>query len=543
MIRTSSITPESQWSKFNPGPTAQSILRCQKRVIAAEGAVGTGKSSLFCLFIANHCAENPGARWVVIRRTYRMLKDNTIQTWLRWFPDGWSGKLGGDDNFNLDCEFQGRRARGTIMFRPAERPEDISRFMGGEYAGAALDEVTGTYKEMGLPEDIYTGLDLRLRQPGINWKCEACRTKLPLDLIPTDPNTIWTTCPACGQVRSRCMYHLFLAFNPPPPGHWVAQEFPLPEAENEMVSHFRIPPKENAINLAPGYYPSLMKRLKLKGDWIARFLDGERVPIGKQTCVFDRDVLMEMLTKARPPVTRGVLERDPLTSRIRVRPLPDGPLRVWADPRSKQEDRYVIGADAGGGLQDNDASAAIVLSRATGSVVAEWHGNLSPRAFARELAMLGWWYNDAQIVNEVEPSAHGRSACDELENLGYGNLYLQRREQNIGDPVVRRHGLPMGRFNKVRVLGIARDALEDRSGMIPNRELLLELLGFVQHPDGSYRGDEGVADDRVMGYLCALEGFRRDGVWVPVKEPIVARVMSQYLALVPGMPDKQWMAS
>ena len=484
--------------------TAKEILACRKRVIAIEGAVGTGKSSLACLFIAAHCAENPGAIWVVIRRTYRMLKDNTLDTWLRWFPDGYAGRIDGEENFHLDCELFGRRATGKIMFRPAERPEDISRFMGGEYAGAFLDEVTGTYREMGLPEDVYTGLDLRLRQ------------------------------------QDMTRYHLILAFNPPPPGHWVDQEFPLPPRTSQDTQHFVIPPKENAPNLPEGYYEALFRRLKLKGDWSARFLDGERVPIGKAHCAFDREALMDLLTQASDPVACGLLVRETPTSRFRLRPNPDSPLRVWELPRRPNEDRYVIGADAGGGLPHNDPSAAIVLSRATGNLVAEWHGHLLPREFAGEIAKLGWWYHDAYVVPEVEPSALGRSVCDELENLGYSNLYMQRREQNIGDPPVKRYGLPMGRGNKVRILGIAQGALSDKFGTIPNRELLLELLGFVQHVDGSYSGDDGIHDDRAMAWMLAHAGLEREGKWEPVREPIAPRDVSDWSGTQAA--DKSWMA-
>src|SRR5574337_516690 len=218
---------------------------------------------------------------------------------------------------------------------------------------------------------------------------------------------------------------------------------------------------------------------------------------------------------AREPVAQGVLKRDEKTGQVTLDAVSTAPLRIWEFPKAKNQDRYLLGADAGSGLADRDASCALVTSRLTGNIVAEWHGHLSPRAFAKEVAMLGWYYRDAFAVPEVEPSADGRSTCDALENLGYGNLYLQRREQNIGDPIVKRFGLPMSKFNKTRLVGVAREWWVDRHGKIPNRELLLELLNFVQHPDHSLSADSGCEDHRVMAWLCCLEGYQREGAYVP----------------------------
>lgn len=551
-----SFSQTTNWNRFNPGPVFQKALRCRKRIIALEGAVGTGKSSIACLYLAWHCAENPGAIWLVVRRTYKMLKDNTLKsTWLTWFPDGEAGHLDGDENFHLDCEMFGKRAIGEIRFRPAERPEDIDRFMGGEYAGAWLDEVTGTYREGGgLPEDVYLGLNIRLRQPGMK------------------------------------RYHMLLAFNPPPPGHWIAKEFPLPERDTELSAHYRIPPKENEQNLPPDYYGALFKTLGAREDWIARFLNGERVPIGKANCVFDRQAILKALDDwVCEPVTRGVLKRDKSTGLVTLDPVPDAPLRIWERPNSGTvwicddclsavpqervptepkitqidcprcgvqlacrphrhnfQDRYILGTDAGSGLSERDASCAMVMSRATGNHVAEWHGHLSPRAFAKEIAMLAWHYNEAFVVPEVEPSADGRSVCDALEQLGYGHIYQQRREQNIGDPVVRRLGLPMSRFNKTRIVGLGREWWTEKRGKIPNEALLLEILGFVQHADGKLAGDEGIADDRVMAWLCCLEGYQREGAFIPTRrdgeqEQAVLDMVERIHSGVGGS-DSNWMA-
>ena len=554
-MRPQTDAPPSKWLTYRPGPTAENMLRCRKRVIAGEGAVGTGKSSIFCQYMGAHIAECPGAIWIVVRRTYRMLRDNTVPTWLQWFPDGSAGRWSeANETFHLDCQFMGRPLKGEVRFRSAERPEDVDKFMGGEYAGAFLEEVTGTYQESGgLKEDVYTGLGMRLRQSGIPWACEQCRRILPANLIPTDPDHEYADCPSCGTPQCvRARYHILLGFNPPAPGHWVDTEFPLPAAETEGSAHFRIPRQENAHNLPPGYYQAIAKQYRLKGDWAKRYLDGERVPIGRATSVFDTDAIYAALTGwVSEPKVRCVLLRDKETGKIAPDTQANGPIRVWKLPKPPDEEQYVMGADSGEGLAEGDPSCAYVMSRLTGEVVAEIHGHFIPRRFARELAMLGWWYNTAFLCPEVEPSAAGRSTCDELENLGYTNLYLQRKEQHIGDPIVKRFGLPMTRTNKSRIVGVAREIVEERQLRTPVRELWLELLNFVRHPVADGRqarmaADVGTKDDRVIAYLCTLEAYFRQGPWKP--QPKIGPApawMGRLLGSYTGGPvgSQAWMAN
>lgn len=540
---------ESPWSKFQPGPVAQELWKCRKRIIAMEGPFGTAKSSIFSVYIANHCAENPGAVWVIIRATYKMLKDNTMHdTWLRWFPEGVAGHMDGDENFHLDWEVFGKRARGLIRFRPAERPEDISRFMGGEYAGVVLEEVTGTQKESGLPEDVYTGLLTRLRQPGMKWSCIWCQTVLHPSLVPEDHDAEWADCPTCKQpqcVRQR--YHMILSFNPPPPGHWVHRAFPLPEIQTEDIAHIRIPMDDNKANLPRGYYKTLTRALGDKEDWIARFIKGERVPIGRAITVFDRTPILKALGDdawVQEPLMQGVLDRDKKSGRITFVPMDSGPIRVWTPPRGRDNARYVMGADAADGLGEGDASCAQILSRVDGDLVAEYHGHTDPRQFARELAMLGWWYQDAFICPESGPGEEGGVMTSYLEDLGYANLYQQRRERQIGDPYVKRYGINMNRFEKQRLVSIGREVLRGHTFRIPNRELLLELLSFVKHPDGTLGADEGCNDDRVTAWLLALEALDREGLWKPPREEAeTPKWMTDLLAsTAPSVGDRSWMA-
>jgi hypothetical protein len=127
--------------------------------------------------------------------------------------------------------------------------------------------------------------------------------------------------------------------------------------------------------------------------------------------------------------------------------------------------------------------------------------------------------------------------------LGYTNLYVQRKEQHIGDPLVKRFGFPMSRTNKSRIIGLGRERIEDHEQRIPIRELLLEMLNFVKHPDGRMAGDIGMLDDRVMAWLCTLEAFEREGVWKPpVKVGKAPRWMEELLARTGAAGSRDWMS-
>ena len=271
------------------------------------------------------------------------------------------------------------------------------------------------------------------------------------------------------------------------------------------------------------------------------------MPIGRATSVFDTDAIYKALEEwVREPEYRCTLRPNKQTGKYEPNKLADGTMRVWEPPKPPDEEQYVIGADSGSGLKEGDASCGYVQSRLTGTIVAEIYGQFIPRRFAKELAALGWWYNGALICPEVEPSAQGRSTCDELENLGYINIYQQRREKIIGDPLTKRYGLPMTKDQKDRVVGIGREVIEERQLRSPVREFWLELLNFVEHPSGRMAADMGLKDDRVMAYLCTLEAYFRAGPWKP-KPKIgpapdwMGKLLGAYTGGAAG--DRAWMAN
>jgi hypothetical protein len=114
------------------------------------------------------------------------------------------------------------------------------------------------------------------------------------------------------------------------------------------------------------------------------------------------------------------------------------------------------------------------------------------------------------------------------------------------------YGLPMHRVQKVRVIGYAREVVDEHRFLIPSRELILELLGFVEKPpkegqrEGKLEGDEGFCDDRSIAYVLMLEGLYREGLWTPPPEVGAAPrwMVEMSVRMQPSsIGNRSWMAA
>lgn len=66
----------------------------EHRFMCIQGPIGSGTSSMSCHRIWRlACQQEPGVdgvrrtRWLVVRTTYKELKETTVKTWLQWFPE------------------------------------------------------------------------------------------------------------------------------------------------------------------------------------------------------------------------------------------------------------------------------------------------------------------------------------------------------------------------------------------------------------------------------------------------------------------------
>lgn len=145
---------------YDPPPSLEEFLACEKFISLCSGPVGSGKSSAAMLKIAYHAArmrkQADGirrSRAVVVRNTNQMLTDATLPTFNTWFKEGdWGSYMRTDKRFvlkfsDVECE---------VMFRGLDDANDVRRLLSLEVSFGVLDE----FRE--IHPDIFNALQGRV---------------------------------------------------------------------------------------------------------------------------------------------------------------------------------------------------------------------------------------------------------------------------------------------------------------------------------------------------------------------------------------------
>ena len=207
---------------------------------ALIGPAGGGKSVAAIMKLLAHCSlHKDGARYVIIRNTYRMLYDTTMPTFFQWVPR----ELGKWDSSNEKFVLGGKY---EFLFRSCERPEDIDKFKGLEITGYFLNE------GMEIKEDIKNILDQRIG-------------RYPMEEYRDDDGI--------KRRRGTSKTLSIIDSNPPDMEHWLYERF----VRNPLKDHRLVlqPPYENAHNLPVGYYDKMRDRYRDAPDLINRYIEGK----------------------------------------------------------------------------------------------------------------------------------------------------------------------------------------------------------------------------------------------------------------------------
>lgn len=150
------------WWVPNPGPQTL-FLQTSIREVLYGGAAGGGKTAALLLDAAGHyIGKGYGRhyRGILLRRTFPELEDTVIPKSKEFYPS-----FGGVYNSGKHAwTFPGGE---VIQFGHAQREEDITRYLGGEYQWIGFDELTTFTKSqyLALIERLRSsyGIPLRLR--------------------------------------------------------------------------------------------------------------------------------------------------------------------------------------------------------------------------------------------------------------------------------------------------------------------------------------------------------------------------------------------
>jgi len=186
---------------------------------------------------------------------------------------------------------------------------------------------------------------------------------------------------------------------------------------------------------------------------------------------------------------------------------------------------YVLGADVGGGVQQDNSIAEIVCLE-TMEQVAEWASNkLAPDIFAHKLTALGTNFNGAYMV--IESNNHGIMTLSELRGKYPSHLvYRDPSTAKISESHLLKLGHRTTTSSRFHLIGLLRYHLA-RDLTIHSELLMGELSTFIEHDDGKLAADQDCLDDRVIALAEASFGLQKAGIML----------LPQPLALPPTEPD------
>jgi hypothetical protein len=203
---------------------------------------------------------------------------------------------------------------------------------------------------------------------------------------------------------------------------------------------------------------------------------------------------------------KGHLNRDTGNRRgVRFQPDDEGPLTVFSYPSTHHDFVYFVGGDPTGTTR-GDFACIQVINRRTYEQVAVWRGRIEPGSFARELAKLGAYYNNAMISTEA--TGPGYSTIGRLIEMDYPHLWRNRWADKSPGIIASTYGFNSTTKTKEWAIGHLLQLIVDGDLVIHDRDTFAEMRSYVTLEAGGYgpASEEG-HDDTVMslaiGCLCA----------------------------------------
>jgi len=184
---------------------------------------------------------------------------------------------------------------------------------------------------------------------------------------------------------------------------------------------------------------------------------------------------------------------------------PTGIIRMYEEPIPGA--KYVMGIDSAAG--DNpvkgDYSVVQVLRITTDKLVqaAVLHAKLRPDQLAYEAERIGWYYNEALCVIEV--NFHGQVVRDRMKD-GYKRFYYRKRYEKFADEEADALGFWTDGASKTRIIDQIDEYLHSDRVVINDAATIKELNTYEIRENETTGAPKGQNDDLVMGLALAIEG-------------------------------------
>lgn len=219
--------------KYRATPILWDFHRSPAFMRVIRGPVGSGKSTACCWEVwrrANEQALSPNGKrqtaFLVVRQTYRELKDTTLATWLDWFSET---HLGDFHYHDMEHRISVADIECLVMFRSLDRPEDIKKILSLEITGAWFNEVRETSLSIINRTAERVGRYPAVKDGGATWA------------------GMW------GDTNPPDEEHWLANFEREPPAGWkfFVQPPGLIEVDGKLATN---PAAENLAHLPKGYY-------------------------------------------------------------------------------------------------------------------------------------------------------------------------------------------------------------------------------------------------------------------------------------------------
>ena len=188
-----------------------------------------------------------------------------------------------------------------------------------------------------------------------------------------------------------------------------------------------------------------------------------------------------------------------------------GRLHIYAAPYRYPEHltatwwhRYVIGADIAEGLAQRDYSVAYVLDRVNWQFVAMYRGHPTGLQFSEILAQMGYYYDNAWIMGEInmDPSVVLRllemynHVCPQPD---FEKGYAKNRQDAYWARTLKN--------TKKHYIELLTEAVESKPSMMPFTQFWVEAQSFVKDDTGKMEAEGKRRDPSVKNYDdCIMAG-------------------------------------
>lgn len=198
---------------------------------------------------------------------------------------------------------------------------------------------------------------------------------------------------------------------------------------------------------------------------------------------------------------------------------PIGHLTIFRYPSTdRQHGQYMVSGDPSR-TTIGDNACIQVLNRNTLEQVAVWHGKCDPVSFADEMAKIGYYYNVAELIPEIE--GPGYATVGALIKMGYPRLWKHRRADRGGGTDVSQfvYGWSTNYQRKHWAVGNVIRLLYDGSLTIHDEETYNQMKNYVVLANGEMGNarDGWRYDDAVMALVISVIGTLTEGP-VPISD-------------------------